>query len=79
MYSEIERPDCEDISGGSRIFERGVQVQADYGNSMDCFIMAGEYVYAGAVKSVPIRAKRGNFSEFRTLEIASAGFSGPIQ
>ena len=29
-------------SGGSRIFERGVQVQADYGNSTDCFIMAGE-------------------------------------
>ena len=33
-------------SGGSRIFERGVQVQADYGNCTDCFIMAGEYVYA---------------------------------
>ena len=28
--------------GGSRIFERGVQVQVDCGNSMDCFIMAGE-------------------------------------
>ena len=51
-------------SGGSRIFERGVQVQADYIKSMDCFIMAGEYV---------------KFSEFWTFEIASAGFSGPIQ
>ena len=49
-------------SGGSRIFERGVQVQADYGNSTDCFITAGEYVYAEAVKLAPIRAKRGNFS-----------------
>ena len=34
------------LSGGSRIFERGVQVQADYGNSTDYFIMAGKYVYA---------------------------------
>jgi len=66
-------------SGGSRIFERGVQVQADYGNSTDCFIMAGEYVYAEAAKLVPIRAKLGKFSDFRTFEIASAGFSGPIQ
>ena len=40
-------------SGGSRIFERGVQVQADYGNSTDCFVMAGKYVYVEAVKSVP--------------------------
>ena len=64
------------VSGGSRIFERGVQVQADYGNSTDCFIMAGEYVYA---KSEAIRAKRGKFSEFWTFEIASAGFSDPIQ
>ena len=40
-------------SGGSRIFERGVQVQADYGNSTDCFL------------------------EFRTFEIASAGFFRP--
>ena len=44
-----------------------------------CFIMAGNYVYAGVAKSAPIRANRGNFSEFRTFEIASAGFSGPIQ
>ena len=66
------------ISGGSRIFERGVQVQ-DYVNSMDCFIMVGEYVYAQAAKSKPIRAKRGKFTEFWTFEIASAGFSGPIQ
>ena len=66
-------------SGGSRIFERGVQVKADYGNSMDCFIMAGEYVYAEAVKLEPIRTKCGKFSEFWTFEIASAGFSGPIQ
>ena len=61
------------------IFERGVQVQADYGNSMDCFIMAGEYVYAEAVKSEPIHVKHGKCSEFWTFEIASAGFSGPIQ
>jgi len=39
----------------------------------------GKYVYAEAVKSVPIRAKRGKFSELRTFEITSAGFSGPIQ
>ena len=32
-----------------------------------------------AANSAPIRAKRGKFSEFRTFEIASAGFSGPIQ
>jgi len=44
------------------IFERGVQ--ANYGNSTDCFTMAGEYVN---VKLVPIRAKRGKFFEFRTL------------
>ena len=43
------------LSGGSRIFETGVQVQADYGNSTDCFIMAGEYVYEEAVKLVPNR------------------------
>jgi len=48
-------------SGGSRIFERGVQVQADYGNSTDCFIMAGDYVYAEAAKLVPIHMKRGKF------------------
>ena len=66
-------------SGGSRIFERGVQVQVDYSNSTDCFIITGEYVYAETAKLVPIRAKRGNFSKFRTFEIASAGFSGPIQ
>ena len=70
--------------GGSRIFGRGVQVQADYGISTDCFIMAGkyvyaEYVYAEAAKSVPIRVKPGKISEFRTFEITSAGFSGPIQ
>ena len=62
-------------SGGSRIFERGVQIQADYGNSTDCFIVAGEYVYAEAVKLVPIRAKCGTFLEFRTFEIASAAYS----
>ena len=28
------------VSGGSRVFERGVQVQADYGNSMHCYIIA---------------------------------------
>ena len=28
-------------------------------------------------RSVPIHAKRGNFSEFRTFEIASAGFFRP--
>ena len=67
------------IIGGSRIFERGVQVQADYGNSMDCFIMAGGYVYAEAVKLEPIRVKRGKFSELWTFEIAFAGFSSPIQ
>jgi len=65
--------------GGSRIFERKVQAQADYGNCTDCFIMAGKYFYAEAAKSAPIRMKRGNFSEFRTFEIASVGFSGPIQ
>jgi len=48
-------------SGGSRIFERRVQVQVDY---MDCFIMAGEYVYAEVAKSEPIRAKRRKISEF---------------
>jgi len=63
-------------SGGSRIIESGVHVQVDYGNSTDCFIMAGEYVYAEAAKLVPVRAKRGKFSEFRTFEIVSAGFSG---
>ena len=67
------------FSGGSRIFERRVQVQADYGNSTDCFIMAGEYVYAEAAKSAPIRAKCRKISEFRTFEIASAGFTGPLQ
>ena len=44
--------------------------------------MAGEYVYAEAAKSAklaPIHAKRGKSLEFRTFEIASAGFSGPIQ
>jgi len=41
--------------------------------------MAGEYVYAEAAKLVPIHVKRGKFSEFRTFEIASAGFSGPIR
>ena len=66
-------------SGESRIFERGVRVQVDYGDSMDCYIMAGEYIYAEAAKLVPICAKRGKFSEFRSFEIASAGFSGPIQ
>jgi len=66
-------------SGGSRIFERGVQVQADYSNSTDCFIMAGEYVYAEAVKLAPIRAKRGKNLELRAFEIAFAGSSGPMQ
>ena len=61
------------------IFEKGVQVQADYGNSMDCFIMAGEYVYAEAAKSAPIRGKHGKLSELMTFEITSAGFSGLIQ
>ena len=46
---------------------------------MDCFIKAGEYVYAEAAKLEPICAKRGKFSEFWTFEIPSAGFSGPIQ
>jgi len=42
--------------------------------------MAGEYVYAEAVKLAPtVRAKCRKFSEFRTFEITSAGFSGPIQ
>ena len=65
-------------SGGSRIFERGVkvQVQADYSNSTDCFVMAGEHVYVEAVNGA-ICMKRGKFSEVRTFEIASAGFSGP--
>ena len=54
-------------SGGSRIFERGVQVQADYGNSMDCVIMAGEYVYAEAAKSEPICAKHEKI--FGTLDL----------
>jgi len=67
------------LSGGSRIFERGAQVQVDYGNSTNCFIMEGKYVYTEAVKSVPICAKHGKFSEFRTFKIASAGFSGTIQ
>ena len=53
---------CLGNSGRSRIFERGIQVQANYGNSMDFFIVAGEYVYAEAVKSAPIRAKRGKNS-----------------
>jgi len=35
-------------------YERGVQVQVDYGNSTDCFIMAGEYVCAEAAKLAPI-------------------------
>jgi len=30
-------------------------------------------------RSAPIRAKRAKFSEFRTFDLASAGFSGPIQ
>ena len=51
----------------------------NYGNSTGCFIMAGEYVYAEAVKLATICAKRGKISEFRTFEIASAGFSGLIQ
>ena len=57
-------------SGGSRILERGVQVQADYGNSTDCFIMAGDYVYAEAAKLVPIRVKRGKFSDLRSHLLA---------
>jgi len=32
-----------------------------------------------AVKQLIIRGKRGKFSEFRTSEIASAGFLGIIQ
>jgi len=60
-------------SGGSTIFERGVQ--ADYGSSTDCFTMAGEYVNVEGVNLVPILAKCRKFSEFRTFEIASAGFS----
>ena len=32
-------------SGISRIIERGIQVQADYGNSTHCYIMAGEEVF----------------------------------
>ena len=83
LFTIFDRIKCSyqllGCSGSSMIFEKGVQVQADYGNSTDCFIMAGEYVYAEAVKLAPIRAKRGNFSEFRTFEIASACFSGPIQ
>jgi len=66
-------------SGGSKIFERGVQVQADYGNSTDSFIMAGEFVYAEVEKLVPFCAKCGKFSEFRTIETSFAGFSGAIR
>ena len=77
--SALPSASCTNNSGGSRIFESGVQVQADYGNSTDCFIMAGEYVYAEVANLAPICVKRGKFSEFRTFEIASAGFSGPIQ
>jgi len=57
-------------SGGSRIFERGVQVQVNYGNSTDCFIMAREYVYAEAAKSVPTRAKCGKISDLRSHLLA---------
>ena len=64
-------------SGGSRIFERRVQVQVDYGNSTDCFITAGEWVYVEAAKLAPIRVKRRKISEFRTFEIASAGLQAP--
>ena len=56
------------VSGGSRIFERGVQ--ADYGNSTDCFIMASEYIYAEAAKSVPIHTKGGKFSDLRSHLLA---------
>ena len=64
-------------SGGSRIFERGVQVQADYGNSMHCFIMAGEYVYAEAAKSEPIRAKRRKFRNLGPLRLHLLAFQAP--
>jgi len=37
---------------------------------MDCFIMAGEHVYAEAAKSVPIRAKRRKFSDLRSHLLA---------
>ena len=64
--------------GWSRIFERGIPVQADYGNSTNCFITAGEYVYAEAVKSAPIRAKRGNFSNLWPLRSHLLAFQAPL-
>ena len=45
--ADIHSETSQSCSGGSRIFERGVQVQADYGNSTDCFIMAGNERCAG--------------------------------
>jgi len=66
------------ISGGSRIFlERGVQVQADYGNSTDCFIMAGKYVYAESAKSAPIRANVENFQNLAPLRSHLLAFQAP--
>ena len=58
------------FSGRSRFFESGVQVQADYSNSTDCFIVARKYVYAEASKSVPIRVKHGKFLDLRSHLLA---------
>ena len=58
------------------------EVQVDYSNSTHCYIMAREevlYVYAEAMEEATTHVKRGKISEFRTFEIASAGFSGTIQ
>ena len=63
-------------SGGSRIFERGVQVQADYGGLFHHGRRA--CLWSGCEVGVHPREAR-KISEFRTFEIASAGFSGPIQ
>ena len=59
--SEIWRVNYPPTVGDLEFLKEGVQVQADYGNSTDCFIMAGEHVYVEAAKLAPIRAKRRKF------------------
>jgi len=53
----------------------GVQVQADYDNSTGCFIMAGEYVYAEAVKSSTRSAE--NFWNLGPLRSHLLAFQAP--
>jgi len=69
-------------SGGSRSFERGVRVHADYCGSKHCYIMPGREALlclSRVLKQSVFRAKHRQFSELRTSEITSAGFLGNVQ